>query len=451
MDDTGAARTSPDQPGEGAITRWLRRAPPATFSAYAIIAAFATYFCMYAFRKPFTAGTFEGSVDLGALGDLKMKALFVVSQVFGYMLSKWVGIKLVSEMSGARRGAALILLILVAEGALALFAVTPAPWSAIWLFVNGLPLGMVWGLVFGFLEGRKTTEALGAGLSASYIVASGAVKSIGLVVIGWGVSEQAMPLVVGALFFPAFVIFVWLLTKLPRPSREDEALRTRREPMDGKARKAFFVAFLPGLLPLTLLHFLLTALRGIRDDFAVEIWRDLGQTKPAILTLTEIPVALGVMLGLGLLMLVRDNRKALITVQALMGGGAALVGLATLAFDAGVIPPAAWMILVGLGLYLAYVPFGSMLFDRMIAAVGWVGTAGFMIYVTDAVGYLGQVCVTVYQSLGAGDVSWLEFFRILAYSTSVVCVLAFAWGMIYLGRRARMAAAQGVGVPDKAA
>ena len=33
----------------------------------------------------------------------------------------------------------------------------------VWLFVNGLPLGMVFGLVIGFLEGRKVTEALSAG------------------------------------------------------------------------------------------------------------------------------------------------------------------------------------------------------------------------------------------------------------------------------------------------
>lgn len=428
--------SAPATPREGRITRGLRRAHPAAFSAYAIIAAFATYFCMYAFRKPFTAGTFDGSVDLGPFGDLGMKSLFVVSQVFGYMISKWAGIKIVSEMTGARRGVALVVLIVIAELALALFAVTPAPWSAVWLFVNGLPLGMVWGLVFGFLEGRKTTEALGAGLSASFIVASGAVKTIGLEVVNAGVSEAAMPLVVGAIFFPAFVFFVWLLTQLPRPSAEDEALRVRREPMDRNARRAFFRAFLPGLLPLTILHFLLTALRGVRDDFAVDIWRDLGETRPATLTLTEIPVAFGVMIGLALLMLVKDNRRALVVVQGLMAAGSALLGLATLAFDAGLLSPTVWMILVGLGTYLAYVPFGSMLFDRLIAAVGWVGTAGFMIYVSDAVGYLGQVAVTSYQSLGSGQLSWLEFFRALTYVTSVVCVVAFLWGMVYFARKA---------------
>ena len=151
------------------ITAWLTRAGPKAFSAYAIIAAFSTYFCMYAFRKPFTAGVFEGHYDVPGIGDLKWKVILVVSQILGYTVSKFAGIKIVSEMSPARRGLAIVALIAIAEAALGLFAITPAPWSAIWLFANGIPLGMIWGLVFGFLEGRRTTEALGAGLSASLL------------------------------------------------------------------------------------------------------------------------------------------------------------------------------------------------------------------------------------------------------------------------------------------
>ena len=43
---------------EGAVTRWLRTAPPIVFALYGGIAAFATYFAMYAYRKPFTAGAY---------------------------------------------------------------------------------------------------------------------------------------------------------------------------------------------------------------------------------------------------------------------------------------------------------------------------------------------------------------------------------------------------------
>ncbi len=437
---TTTAMTTPEPQGGGwlgrALTERLARASPATFAAFAIAAAFGTYFCMYAYRKAFVAAPFAAQVDLGLLGVLDLKVVFVNAQLLGYAVSKFAGIKVVSETGGASRGRTIMGLIIAAELALLGFALTPAPWSALFLFLNGLPLGMIWGLVFAFLEGRKTTELLGAGLSASYIVASGAVKTVGALTLSLGVSEFWMPVVVGLGFFPLLLAFVWLLTRLPPPSVEDVLSRTRREPMDAAARRAFFRAFAPGLTALTALYFLLTAYRSVRDDFAPEIWRDLGfGASPSVMTWSELPVALGVLIGLAALMRVRDNRKALLAVHAMMAAGTALVGLLTLAFDAGLISPEVWMIGVGLGLYLAYVPFGSMLFDRLIAASGTVATAAFMIYVTDAIGYLGSVALSVLKSLGARDVSWLAFFRTTSYATAVICTTCFLVAAVYFARR----------------
>ena len=56
------------------ITKWLESAPTPVFATYAIAASFATYFCMYAFRKPFAAAEFEGLRFLGTKVDLKQTA-----------------------------------------------------------------------------------------------------------------------------------------------------------------------------------------------------------------------------------------------------------------------------------------------------------------------------------------------------------------------------------------
>src|SRR5262245_23991028 len=95
-------------------------APPAAdhsqafWAVWAVVAAFGTYFCMYAFRKPFTAAGFEGASVLG----LSLKVVLVSSQVLGYTVSKFVGIKVVAEMPPHRRAAAILLLVAVAELAL---------------------------------------------------------------------------------------------------------------------------------------------------------------------------------------------------------------------------------------------------------------------------------------------------------------------------------------------
>ena len=54
---------------------------------------------MYAFRKPFSAATFSGQ----AIGGISLKVLLVVAQLVGYTLSKFLGIKVVSEAGAGRR------------------------------------------------------------------------------------------------------------------------------------------------------------------------------------------------------------------------------------------------------------------------------------------------------------------------------------------------------------
>src|SRR5687768_7607770 len=98
---------------------------------------------MYGFRKPFTVGLYEGDVSLPFLPAVDYKIVLLVAQVLGYTLSKFLGIKVVSEMSSVHRATTIVALIGIAELALGAFAVAPRPWNAAFLFLNGLPLGMV--------------------------------------------------------------------------------------------------------------------------------------------------------------------------------------------------------------------------------------------------------------------------------------------------------------------
>lgn len=419
------------------IQNWIEKQGPVAFSIYAIFFAFMTYFCMYAFRKPFSAATFkeEAPVSLHWFGPLleavDYKIMLIIAQVIGYMLSKFFGIKYISEVTGSARATSILALILFAQLALLGFAIIPPPYNILFLFLNGIPLGMVWGLVFGFLEGRRVSEALGAGLSASYIVASGIVKTAGRMLLEAGISPFWMPFLTGLLFLPLLGVSVFFLNQLPPPTAEDIALRTERRPMNGEERLRFLKLYFPGLFLLTFLYMFLTAYRDFRDNFAVEIYQGLGITDPAVFTYPEALISCIVLLMLGFLMRIKDNERALITIMVLMAAGSLLIGLGTLAFQAGLLGPVYWMILVGAGLYIGYVPYGCMLFDRMIAAIGFVGTAGFMIYVTDSFGYLGSVFLLLYKNFGGGQLSWLDFFEGFSYATAIVCSVCFALSAVY--------------------
>ena len=118
------------------ITQWLSKQESLIFSIYAIGAAFSCYFCMYAFRKPYTAigyGSYE------TLWGLDYKIALILAQLFGYTLSKFVGIKVISELNPKWRPLALLGFIGVAELSLIGFALTPPEYGPLFMFINDLP------------------------------------------------------------------------------------------------------------------------------------------------------------------------------------------------------------------------------------------------------------------------------------------------------------------------
>jgi hypothetical protein len=118
----------------------------------AAAAGSAAYFCAYAFRKPFLAAEFTEVPN--PLPGLETKTLFVLSQVVGYATSKYFGVKVCSETTRPRLGWMLAGLIAVAELALIAFGLSPAVLKPFAMLLNGLALGMVWGHVVRYLEGR---------------------------------------------------------------------------------------------------------------------------------------------------------------------------------------------------------------------------------------------------------------------------------------------------------
>ncbi|WP_143308006.1 DUF5690 family protein [Chitinophaga vietnamensis] len=410
------------------IQKRLQRAHHFTFSLYAALVAFGTYSCMYAFRKPFTAGIFEGISFLG----IDYKIWLVIAQTIGYACSKFYGIRFIAEMKGNKRARNILMLILISWAALLLFAIIPAPYNIPFLFINGFPLGMIWGLVFSYLEGRRSTEFMGAVLSISFIFSSGFVKSVGkMTVVNWGVSEFWMPFVTGLVFVVPIMIFVLLLEQIPPPTAADEQMRTKRAPMNKQDRKRFLHLFLPGLVLLIASYVLLTVLRDMRDNFAADIWKDLGYgSQAAIFTQTEVPVSVAIILIMSLLVFVKNNFQAFMLNHLIVIAGFLIALLSTILFKRHVMGPVWWMTLTGLGLYMGYIPFNCIFFERLIAVFKYVSNVGFVIYVADSFGYLGSVTVMLVKNFCGISLSWSQFFMDAVFGvcvTGIIMMMISSW------------------------
>ncbi|WP_026897033.1 DUF5690 family protein [Daejeonella oryzae] len=407
---------------------------------YAAVVVFLAYTMIFGFRKSFTVATFDGIEIAG----YSYKTILVISQVLGYLLAKFYGIKYISELKRTGRGQVILILTGISWLSWLFFAIVPVPYNIVFLFINGFPLGMLWGVVFSYVEGRRSTDFIGATLAVSFIFASGFVKSVGAwLMVQFGVSEFWVPFYTGLVFALPLLLFVYLMEKIPPPSEEDIQLRTERSAMTQTDRKKFISEFSAGLVACVLIYCFATIFRDIRDNFSAEMWKELGYfNQPAIFSKTETPITLIILVLIGSMVLIKNNYKALQMAHLFILLGFVIAGISTLAFTAKAIEPIWWMMLVGLGLYMVYIPFNAVFFDRLISTFKYTGNVGFLIYLADSFGYVGSVGVLLSKEIFRVQLNWVTFFSNSVIWLSAIGILLTIFSMLYFGKKfARLKAA----------
>jgi MFS family permease len=404
-----------------------------TIAISAAIVSFLTYTMVYGFRKGFTVCSFEGLYYAG----ISYKVWLVISQVLGYASSKFYGIRFIAELKKIGRGKLILLLVGISWAGLLLFALVPAPWNIGFMFINGFPLGIIWGIIFSYVEGRRATDFIGAALSVSFIFSSGFVKTVaGFILQQFGTSEYWLPFITGLVFAVPLLIAVFFLERIPGPSAADISDRSMREPMPAERRKVFVKMFLPGLIASIGIYVFATVFRDIRDNFMADMLKENGYgMQPALFTKTEAPVTLILLLLMGSMILVRNNIRALVYTHYIIVIGFVITGFSSLLFIQGSISAFWWLTLTGLGLYTVYIPFNCIFFERLIATFRFPGNVGFLIYVADSFGYLGSVGVLITKEVLKVKLQWTSFYSNGVIILSVLGIAGAIVSLIYFSSK----------------
>ncbi len=400
---------------------------------YVAIVVFLAYTMIFGFRKSFTVATFD---DL-TLAGYSYKTLLVICQMLGYLLAKFYGIKYISELKRTGRGKIILILTGISWLSWLFFALIPQPYNIIFLFINGFPLGMLWGVVFSYVEGRRSTDFIGATLAVSFIFASGFVKSVGAwLSLTFQLTDFWIPFYTGLVFALPLLLFVFLMEKIPAPNAEDIKYRAERIPMNRSDRKIFIKDFFWGLVACVLIYCFATIFRDIRDNFGAEMWKEMGFfNQPAIFTKTETPITLIVLVLIGSMVLIQNNFIAFKTAHFFILAGFILAGACTLLFKAHVIAPIWWMTLVGLGLYMVYIPFNAVFFDRLISTFKYTSNVGFLIYIADSFGYVGSISVLLSKEIFKIKLNWTTFFSNSVILLSIIGCLLTIFSLCYFIRK----------------
>ena len=176
-------------------------------------------------------------------------------------------------------------------------------------------------------------------------------------------------------------------------------------------------------------------MRDFRDNFAADIWKELGYNDASIFTETEIPVSLAILFSMSLLILIKNNLRALQINHLIVAFGFLMAGVSTFLFTHQIVSAFWWMVLNGLGLYLGYVPFNVMFFERKIAAIRKPANVGFLMYIADSFGYLGSICILLFKNFSSNKMSYSYFFISSIYTVSIVGIVFMFFSLLYFNRK----------------
>jgi hypothetical protein len=85
-------------------------------------------------------------------------------------------------------------------------------------------------------------------------------------------------------------------------------------------------------------------------------------------------------------------------------------------------------------MYVPYVAVHTTVFERLIALTRDRGNIGYLMYLADAIGYLGYVTVMIARRLWKAEGSFLQFFNTVTLASVVIGILALAGALLAFRR-----------------
>ncbi len=391
-------------------------------------AALLSYMLVYALRKPYTAATFEGL----ELWGFDYKVVVTTIQLVGYFIAKFVGIKVISEMKPANRFRFFVGSVILAELSLVLFGALPLGLNFIGIFINGLSLGCMWGVIFSFIEGRKVTDILASILGVSIVLSSGMAKSFGLFAMNdMGISAFWMPAVVGGVALPILILLGYLLKRLPAPTAEDVKLRSKRVELDGKARMNIFRRYAPIIIVALAANLILCILRDIKEDFLVNIIDMEGQSSWLFAKIDTV-VTISVLILLSLFTLFKNNYRALLVMMVMVTISSVVMSYVSFFHESLALGTITWLMVQSISLYVGYLTFQTIFFDRFISHFRIKGNIGFFVAMGDFIGYLGTVIFLFTKELLQIKTDWFVLYNNIAFTVGLISIALFAVGIYFL-------------------
>ncbi len=397
------------------------------------LTTFCIYTCMYAIRKPFTALVFDGKL----LG-FGIKSWMVIAQLLGYTCSKFFGISFLGTLKRKNRSKTISTLLFFSVIPLFLIPLTSIQFWPLWFFLNGFPLGLIWGLVFSFIEGRRLTELIGAILACTFIFSSGMVKSLAIYLQEIHYITNWIPVIIAAIFYIPSIFFSYLLEKLPEPSEQEKLENAPRQPLNKTERKQFLKKYQFFIISTIFTYCILTLVRDSRDNFSGEIMKALNIYKSSSLSQLETILTIIMLTCIPFISRIRNHKNAIfITLYSTIIGGI-ICAISPILFNHNYINGYYLLLFSGMGIYLGYILINISIMDRLVALNGSACNSGFLVYMADSFGYLISLTISGIAIFSQkGDIPWLYLFKELIKLGGILIIIGATISIIQINKYKR--------------
>mmetsp|Transcript_16059 Transcript_16059/g.31454 ORF Transcript_16059/g.31454 Transcript_16059/m.31454 type:complete len:531 (+) Transcript_16059:52-1644(+) len=426
------------------ITVVLGDATPFWRSVYIVLTSSIFYVGTYMWKNPiFVLPESYLNQTITPGSDMDVQTAFAFAQTFGYMSAKLPAVAIMSSSVFFKHRylcivAATVLSATFSGGGFMLFDVENGALPSLFgqvvcLGLAGLPASLIFCSVISYLEGRRQTEAMLSMLNLAVVLGGSCSRGFAKALLQAGVPVSSTPLVSSLTGLGIALPTLHLLTLAPKADTADVAQRCHRGPMAHKDRLAFFCRFCSGNLLMLLAYMVVMALRSFRDFYAQNIFTEALERSPSSTEyfFADIPGAVLSCGGLFAFVYVRQNKRALRYQFGMTIIGALCLATSTLLFDIGAISGYSWIMMTGASLYVSYLPMGSAMFDRILAASRTTGTVLFLAYTCDGLGYVGTVAVLLFQTETKNFKDSLLVMRIGSYAVGAVLVVCLGVSLVY--------------------
>jgi len=403
------------------------------FIAYLSITSAIAYMGSYFVRSPIYIIPMN---SFPTFWGVDFKTCLTLSSEFGKLVSKLLGMFIVSRINRQSRLVVLIIFNVVAMCLISLpFAFLDPIYQLVGTFLAMCLLSSTYGIIVLYYEGRRITETLGTLSAISYLFGTGAAKSTGAFFLNY-ISPRFMPLTVACTFLPISIICMILLDMVPEPTREDVAHRSKRSKMSLKDQFSFMWTFNLGIFVLMVLNLCTLLVRNFRDYFAPEIYQyglKTGVPEETYLAADAFGGAIAILTGIFLPKVARHKVAFFIMIGLTLLGGLILVGF-TFMFEYSILPGLPWLLSIAAGMWIVYLPINSgAMWDRLFAISRIHGTDSFLIYAVDILGGVGTIVLMFWKLFFFHSDPGSMFVILTMVVGSIVCVGSLIlFGYFYL-------------------